>query len=74
MSNQKPTINFGKFVDEITYSFLILRQKVSNLTFKLLVLASILLKYFVVSSLKPEKVYCLRINLPLKKIILIFLH
>lgn len=67
-------INFGKFVDESISIKLILRQKVSNLTFEPIILASILLKYFVVSELKLEKIYCLRLNLPLKKIILIFLH
>jgi len=33
MSNQKPRINFGKFVDEYASIRLILRQKVSNWIF-----------------------------------------
>ncbi len=42
MSNQKPMINFGKFVDELISTCLILRQKVSNFIFKLIILALIL--------------------------------
>jgi hypothetical protein len=67
-------INVGKFVDETISTPLILRQKVSNLIFEPIILALIVLKYFIVSRLKPKKVYCLRGNLPLKKNILIFLH
>ncbi|WP_347218007.1 hypothetical protein [Chryseobacterium sp.] len=60
-------INFGKFGDEIVSIKLILRQKVSNLAFEPIILASILLKYFVVKGLKPEKVYCLKANFTSKK-------
>ena len=42
MSNQKPMINFGKFVDEIISSKLILRQKVLKLCFEPIILALIL--------------------------------
>ncbi|RLJ31132.1 hypothetical protein CLU97_0535 [Chryseobacterium sp. 7] len=42
MSNQKPRINFGKFGDELISTHLILRQKVSNFIFKLIILALIL--------------------------------
>ena len=45
MSNQKPMINFGKIGDEFPSTYLILRQKVSNLFFKLIILALILYKY-----------------------------
>jgi len=41
-------INFGKFVDESIPTELILRQKVSNFCSKLIILALILYKYFVV--------------------------
>ncbi len=42
MSNQKPMINFGKFVDETISSKLILRQKVLKLCFEPIILALIL--------------------------------
>lgn len=61
-------INVGKFVDETISTPLILRQKVSNLVFEPIILALIALKYFVVSRLNSKKVYCLKENLPLKKI------
>ena len=67
MSNQKPMINLGKFVDEIIYTSLILRQKVLNLPFKPFILAFVSLKYFVVNGLKIRKSILFKAKFTFKK-------
>ncbi|CAI8845016.1 hypothetical protein EMIT036CA2_30412 [Chryseobacterium sp. IT-36CA2] len=74
MSNQKPRMNFGKFGDEFISTSLILRQKVSNFIFKLIILALILYKYVIVIDSTLMNFDSLKLNLPLKKIILILLY
>ncbi|MDR6526777.1 hypothetical protein J2787_002157 [Chryseobacterium rhizosphaerae] len=50
MSNQKPTINFGKFVDESYSTYLILRQKVSILFYETSILALNLFIHYIIEA------------------------
>ncbi len=52
MSNQKPIINFGKFVDVLICKAFILRQKVSNLKCPCNILTLNLLNLFCFSLFK----------------------